>query len=208
QRLRAISENLNIHHFKTPRSFAEWYQHQSGPIQVFSDYELLGEMETGLDVLEKFNIGSNGILVTSHYEDPHITERCQSLQIRLLPKNLLAHIKIVLPSEPIPRNPDLVFIDDDATLCKCWQLSASFSEKSIMTFTSISAFEKKIAEIDPITPIYIDSELGRGLRGEEYAKQLFEQGFHEIYLVTGHAATSFSSMPWIRAIIDKNPPFL
>lgn len=208
QRLLAVANNLNIYHFKTPQSFSEWYETKPGPIQVFSDYELLGEAETGLDVLEKLEIGSNGILVTSHYEDATIIQRCQSSHIRLLPKNLLAHIKIELSKELMPAHHDLVFIDDDATLCKCWQISANFNGKSIMTFTSIAAFEKTLPNINNTTPIYIDSELGRGIRGEDYAKQLFDQGFHEIYLVTGHTAASFGPMPWIRAITDKNPPFL
>ncbi len=96
QRLNAVSKSLNVYHFKTLQSFIDWYQTQSMPVLVFSDYELLGKTETGLEVLEKLQIGNNAILVTSHYENPDIVNRCQSLGIRFLPKNLLAHIPIKL----------------------------------------------------------------------------------------------------------------
>ena len=74
------------------------YQTQSMPVLVFSDYELLGKTKTGLEVLEKLQIGNNAILATSHYENPDIVNRYQSLGIRFLPKNLLAHILIKLTS--------------------------------------------------------------------------------------------------------------
>ncbi len=207
QRLNAVSENLNLHHFKTPRSFIDWYQAQSTPIQVFSDYELLDEAETGLEVLEKLQVNSNGVLVTSHYENADIIKRCQFLGIRLLPKNLLAHIPMELKKQVDHTHLDLIFIDNDATLRRCWQLAADSNGKSILTFDNITEFEKILVDIDRRTPLYIDSDLGGGVKGEECAKQLFEQGFHEIYLATGHVAGYFDVMPWIRAIKDKYPPF-
>lgn len=94
QRLREVSGGLQIHHFRTSQDFIVWYQAQGEPIQVFSDYELLGDALTGLDVLERLGCGSNSILVTSHYENPNIIERCQKQGVRLLPKNLLAHVVI------------------------------------------------------------------------------------------------------------------
>ena len=73
-----------------------WYQNQIRPIQLFSDFELLGEIKTGLDILEEIGAGKNSILVTSHYENPNIISRCETQKIGLLPKNLLAHIQIRL----------------------------------------------------------------------------------------------------------------
>jgi hypothetical protein len=55
--------------------------------------------------------------------------------------------------------------------------------------------------------IYIDSNLGEGIKGEEYAKQLYKQGFSKLYLTTGYEAGSFSSMPWLAGVIGKTPPF-
>lgn len=207
QRLGAVSKDLIIHHFNTPQSFMDWYQTQYVLVQIFSDYELLGEVETGLDVFEKLQISNNGILVTSYYENPDIIKRCHYLGIRLLPKNLLAHIQIDLKKSINPTHLDLIFIDDNTTLRNCWQLAAESNGKSILTFASITEFEKVLDHVDPNTPLYIDSELSGGIKGEECAKELFERGFREIYLATGHPADHFDPMPWIRAISDKYPPF-
>ncbi len=54
QRLFTVSENLSINYFNTIQSFSEWYVLQSSPVQIFSDYEILGESETGLDLIKKY----------------------------------------------------------------------------------------------------------------------------------------------------------
>ena len=94
QRLSEVSKNLEIHHFRHSKDFIDWYSIEKPPVQIFSDYELLGDEINGLEVLEKLSLGRNAILVTSHYENPEIIERCQKQGIGLLPKNLLAHISI------------------------------------------------------------------------------------------------------------------
>ncbi len=95
-RLLSISKNLSIHHFSTISSFLDWYMKQSSPVQIFSDYELLGESETGLDMLERKQLVHMAILMTNHYENIDVIERCKKTGVRLLPKNLLAHISIIL----------------------------------------------------------------------------------------------------------------
>ena len=204
QHLLDACSDLKIIHHKTPGSFRKWYKAQSNPVQVFSDYELLGENESGLDVLESLNL-RGATLVTSHYENPEIIKRCEAAGIRLLPKNLLAHI----PIKVMEQNPkvDLVLIDDNTSLRRSWELSADFAEKSLLSCASITEFEPYKAKLDRTTPIYIDSDLGSGITGEEYAKDLFDLGFKEIYLVTGHEEREFGPMPWIREVRDKNPPF-
>ncbi|WP_428412888.1 sensor histidine kinase [Legionella sp.] len=96
QRLSAASEHLIIHHFNTIQAFSDWYTLQLNPIQIFFDYELVGEFKTGLDILESLKPGNQTILVTSHYENPNIIARCQQADVQLLPKNLLSYIPIKL----------------------------------------------------------------------------------------------------------------
>jgi hypothetical protein len=57
------------------------------------------------------------------------------------------------------------------------------------------------------TPVYIDSDLGDGIKGEEIAKTIHEKGFSTICLETGHPPASFPKMPWIKEIISKEPPW-
>ena len=96
-RLNEVSKNLEIHHFYNASDFMTWHEKQLRPdVQVFSDYELLGDSLTGLEVLEKLDLNQPPVLVTSHYENKEIIERCQKSGIKLLPKNLLTHASIVL----------------------------------------------------------------------------------------------------------------
>lgn len=98
-RLDEVSKNLKIYHFYNSSDFLTWYEKQSqSKIQIFSDYELLGDSLTGLDVLEKLELSQPLVLVTSHYENKEVIERCQKNGIKLLPKNLLAHVIIQVVS--------------------------------------------------------------------------------------------------------------
>lgn len=212
QRLLAVSKKLQIHHFKNSQSFIDWYQAETGPVQVFSDYELLRDPMTGLEVLEKLELGRNALLVTSHYENPDIMERCQKRGIRLLPKNLLAHVPIILKKAvaikaAVLKKYDLVLLDDMAIATDGWEMAAMSAGKNILSFNTIEAFEEALESIDPATPIYIDSELGNGIKGEEYAEGLFKRGFKELYLATGHDAEHFGALPWLKGIVGKEPPF-
>ena len=44
-------------------------------------------------------------------------------------------------------------------------------------------------------PLYIDSELGGGVKGEEIAKDFREKGFSDIKLATGRSPADFSHLP-------------
>ena len=58
------------------------------------DYELLGQSQTGLSIIESLEISSNSVLVTSRYEEPDIKKRCNELKIKILPKSLAGFIPI------------------------------------------------------------------------------------------------------------------
>lgn len=58
------------------------------------DYELLGQSQTGLNIIESLEISSNSVLVTSRYEEPDIKKRCNELKIKILPKSLAGFIPI------------------------------------------------------------------------------------------------------------------
>jgi signal transduction histidine kinase len=213
QRLSEVSKDLQIHHFSTSQSFIDWYQDQTTPVQVFSDYELLGDEMTGLEVLEYLDLGKNALLVTSHYENPEIMERCQKRGIRLLPKNLVAHVPIILKktavakAATVAKKYDLVLLDDTPAVTESWEMVAMSTGKNILAFNTIEALEDALDGIDPATPFYIDSELGHELRGEVYAEGLFKRGFKELYLATGYEAGQFDDLPWIKKVVGKRPPF-
>ncbi len=103
---------------------------------------------------------------------------------------------------------DAVLIDDDSLVHAMWSYAAKCNNKSVDLHFNVDSFLAKASEIDPATPIYIDSNLGNGLRGESVAQDLYRIGFREIYLATGHPAETFAPMPWIKGIVGKEPTWL
>lgn len=91
-----ISSNNSIFHFSNSIDFCNNndVQNLKNSLYLF-DYELIGQKETGLDVIERMRIdGTKCILVTSHYEEAHIKMRCERLGVRLLPKSLAPYVRI------------------------------------------------------------------------------------------------------------------
>jgi signal transduction histidine kinase len=220
-RLREVAPTATILHFRKGQEFESWYQaHKAQPIKVLSDYELLGELKTGLDLLESLAVKSRGVLITSHYERQDIIERCAAEGIKLLPKSLVTYLPIRVEEHHQPPRPpsastpplegnlkvDYILIDDDALMHQMWTMYGKNLQMAL--FKSAEEAEASIMAYDTSTPIYIDSTLGNGVKGEDYAKTLYERGFHELYLATGYDPDHFSPMPWIKKIVGKRPPFL
>jgi signal transduction histidine kinase len=105
-------------------------------------------------------------------------------------------------------NPDLILIDDNQSIRDTWKLAALHKKKDIVIFSCINDAEQTIKEFSHSTPIYIDSNLKDSVRGEQYAKNLYDRGFKNIYLTTGYNESSFEPMPWIKKIVGKEPIFI
>jgi hypothetical protein len=88
-----------------------------------------------------------------------------------------------------------------------WQYCAKASKKRCLVFGSAAELEDILPEIDPKTPIYLDSTLTDGTTAEIYSKILFDQGYRELYLSTGYEPSHFGDLPWVKAILGKDPPF-
>ncbi len=212
QRLEEFAATLNVYHFTAIEPLLRWQKEQKGSVQIFSDYDLYGEKQNGLDVLEQLAAHEWGCLVTSHYDEPEIVLRAEALGVSILPKNLLTHVPVRMIAtirEELAGKTlyDAVLIEDNTVLRQGWAWAAEMEGKKLLTCASIAEFEKAVACIDIATPIYIDSDLGAGVRGEEYAKKLYERGFKTIYLTSGYPPEHFAPMPWIRAVVGKSPPF-
>ena len=65
------------------------------------DYEIIGSPITGLDLIEELGIQNQSILVTSRYEDFLIQERCEILNVKLIPKSMSPFIPIEISNDTI-----------------------------------------------------------------------------------------------------------
>ncbi|MBK7959972.1 MAG: hypothetical protein IPK04_01325 [Bdellovibrionales bacterium] len=167
------------------------------------DFELLNQNATGLDLIEELGIGSQSILVTSRYEDDRILERCDFLGVKLIPKAMAGFvpIEIAKPREFF----DGILIDDDSLVHSCWTVAANNMCKRFVGFSSAVDFMSRASDFDTISKVYVDSNLGNGIRGEDISKKIHELGFTNIYLCTGYQASEFQPMPWIKGIVGKDP---
>jgi len=205
---------LKLVHFTDAEQCMEYIVSFEQPdrLMLLTDYELIGQKYNGLDVVEKVNL-PRSILVTSHYENSEIIERAVKLKIKILPKTLAVYASITILSDALlphiaeNTSPDLILIDNDNLILNVWEYSARTHNKKILSFNNFFDAEKAIQGFGRSTPIYIDSDLGDELPGEEYAKILYEQGFRQIYLTTGYEPSSFKSMYWIKSIVGKTPVF-
>lgn len=195
---------LMLHHFSKPeelRAFTRNQGHENQNVLYLIDYELIGHEETGLDLISDLGIASSSILVTSRFEEAKIVARCRSLGVGLIPKGMAGFIPLEARTAI-----DAILIDDDSLTRQSWLATARLHRKQILAFDVPPSLEC-LSKVDRRTPIYIDSDLGHGQKGELIAKTYFDFGFKEIYLATGHFQSHFKPMSWIKRIVDKRTPW-
>jgi len=101
-----------------------------------------------------------------------------------------------------------ILIDDDPLVRLTWKMSADRRGISLKSFSRVEDFEQVKAEIDLKSPIYIDSQLQAGVRGEQVARELFLQGFQEIRLATGYDSSEFKNyLGFVKEVVGKDPPW-
>lgn len=198
--------NINLIHFSNVSELTNKKLDAIKPTIYLVDFELIGNNLTGLDIIEEFNIAKNSILVTSCFEDIEIRNRCEKLGVKIIPKPYVPYIPINLFSIDQYNN-DIILIDDDESMRIAWLFAAETKGKNISTFSSPDEVNKILNTINKHTVFYIDSELSTDLKGELYAKELYDKGFNNIYLTTGYPPSKFPNMPWIKEILGKDPPF-
>ncbi len=200
------TDGLTLLHFNNPPDFIQFCQGKVFEKATFlMDYELEKYKETGLDLAEMLNLGPHATLVTSRYEDVEVRERCKALGMKIIPKYFaeLTPIRISIPITPT----EIVFVDDEEVIGEYWKDSAEAAGKSISVFNDPRDFMQVVHQYPKDVLIYLDSSLGNGLKGEDFAKQLYDQGYQNIILVTGFPKDRFKDVTWVKDVIGKEPPW-
>lgn len=209
------SRTVEIIHFSTPEDIRNWVRGNGKKARealFLLDYELSGHVETGLSLADELGIGDRAVLVTSRYADPGILEGCRKLKTRLIPKGLAGLVPIkITAAAPAPgaaaERWDAVLIDDDPLTRMTWKMAADRAGKKFRAFPTAADFLKDSDAIDRMTPVYVDAELGDGVKGEVESLRIHKLGFGEIYLATGHAPIKFAGLTHLRGVVGKNPPW-
>lgn len=204
-RCQPLINQITVKHTYSSTEFRECCESADFSSTLFlMDYELLNSEESGLDLIERLDLGDLAVLVTSRYEEQSVKERAQRLNVKIIPKNFSPYIPIKLLNKS---ESALVFLDDDRALTTVWEREADYKGISILTFNRVADLEEALPTIDKNTPIYIDSNLGGEVNGEEFAKELYGKGFQQLYLASGHPESHFGKLPWIKGFTGKEPPF-
>ena len=201
---RLLSENnLQLLHFKNPNDLILFCKNHSIDNTTFLvDYELGHDYMTGLEVVKALNIGDRATLVTSRYEDDDVRDTCQILGMRIIPKFFSELIPI-----HIINSTEIVLIDNEKIITLIWKRSAESWGKKISTFNDPEDFMRIAHHYSKETTIYIDSSLDKSIKGEEFAKILYEKGYYNLILATGYPKSRFSHVTWVKDIIGKEPPW-
>ncbi|WP_163835642.1 ATP-binding protein [Spartinivicinus ruber] len=201
---------IEVNYFRDEVQVMEFFRKKINPIRPFlflSDYELIGREKTGLDIINILQIAKNSILVTSHYKNTEILERCKLLGIKVIPKSLVNWISIE-STTLASVNYDAVHVEDNKGIRTCWELDAETHPAKLLSLKSPKEFEKYVDQIAKNTPIYIDNEfIGENITGCEWAKTLYERGFKHLVLTSGLIPSNVNEMYWFESIGDKRSPW-
>ncbi|MDO8954750.1 MAG: PAS domain-containing sensor histidine kinase [Gammaproteobacteria bacterium] len=179
---------------------------------LLTDYELLKQELNGLNVIEQGKI-NRSILVTSHYANQTVREHATRTGTKILPKQLASEISInidasmdyedLLDSRLSNKKVDLVLVDDDKTFAQNLILFA-FRNKVADHYTNPSHFLKNLSSYPKETRIFLDNNFAiADITGIELAKQLHEQGYSQLYLLTGDTFSN-GDLPDYLTVIRKD----
>ncbi len=99
-----------------------------------------------------------------------------------------------------------VLLDDDMLVHMNWKMAAKAAGVELKAYKTPADFSAAIETLSKDAPVYIDSELGNDIKGEDIAKDLREKGFTDLTMTTGHGADKFAHLPWLK-VTGKEPPF-
>jgi len=214
---RVGEHGIEIIHFSEPDKLRAWVKAdlaKANSAVCLFDYELLGFKETGLSLAEELGLCGKVILVTSRCEEPRIIEECDRLNMRMIPKGLADFVPIRIepdkkqktPSVPASAGKLAVLVDDDAIVHMTWEMAAEEYGIELKAFKDPAEFLSNLGTFPKNAHIYIDSELGENIKGENIAAELKEKGFTNVYLATAHPPEKFARLPWLK-VISKAPPW-
>jgi len=194
--------SLELEHFYNGKDLLEAYQEIPKDALLLSDYELLGEDLNGLDCINQLASPSRSILVTARAEESEIISAAKEVGIKLLSKALAQIISI---EKQEAQKKDIVLIDDDELVHMNWKRTLARKGIKAHTFFSVDDFLRESPSYSFETPIYIDSNLGEGLKGEFLSESIADKGFIDLHIQTGYDSSIFTKPEWIKSIKGKSP---
>ncbi len=99
-----------------------------------------------------------------------------------------------------------ILLDDDPLVHMNWKMAAKAAGAELNTYKTPRELAAAAATLPRDIPLYIDSELADGAKGEDVAAELHDKGFSDITMATGHGPDKFAHLPWLK-VSGKEPPW-
>lgn len=207
-RIKSIcGEQIEVINFTSGELFKKWIkENEKANYLCLVDFELINQLQTGLDLIEQLKLHEKSILVTSRYEEQHIKQRCEKISLRIIPKAMVGYVPIKLAKTQ--KVYDACLIDDDPLIRMTWEMAAKDAGAELVTFDSYDSFIGSADEINKVTSVSIDVNLGVGVKGTDVALKLHNMGFTQLYLATGYDPENIADVPsCVLAVRGKDPVF-
>ncbi len=115
-------------------------------------------------------------------------------------------ITINLPKKDISPASLNILLDNDDLIRLTWISKARKKGIDLRAFSTSNELFNELSNISSEAFFYIDCELDNE-KGEEVALELYNKGYKNITLCTGHPKSKFSELNYIKDVIGKSPPF-
>ncbi|RYZ88388.1 MAG: HAMP domain-containing histidine kinase [Proteobacteria bacterium] len=99
---------------------------------------------------------------------------------------------------------EFVFIDNDELNRYVWSTRAQQAQINVVIFESVQEFIKSPQKFPLDTPLFIDSDLGDGVRGESFGPQLNALGYSRIIIATYSDTSKAQQLPFIERRVSKD----
>ncbi|MEI8054866.1 MAG: PAS domain-containing protein [bacterium] len=193
---------------------------QKDKIFLLTDYELLKQNVTGIDVIKKTDI-KRSVLVTSHYAEKKIYKLLVENRVKLLPKQLAAEVPIEVCEAKTERcvtnsdkkcnkvssseKVDVIIVEDKRDLADTEGHFFENHGKKVAVYYNPDDLLKDTSKYDKDVIACIDHEFeGNKLNGFDVLKQLHEQGFTRLYLFSGRTFTKEEVPDYLTAIVKTD----
>ncbi len=170
-----------------------------------------------LKVIKEPGIEKYSIPVAGRYEERAVVKCCDKLGVKLIPKSMASIIPIEYPDKDpseIDRNNQFennlfVYIDDDKYFRLNWANKAKSAGVKLITFESPHNYKISKTVIPKESTFYIDRDFGvlDQTKGEDFAKELYDQGYRNLYLATAYKSEDIGYLYWLKGIVGKEPPW-
>lgn len=184
--------NIKLQHFTLAEDTINFINTSPARDKVFllADFELLKQELNGLHVIERTVI-RRSILVTSHYANQIICGLAAKTGTKILPKQLASEVSIKIEKNSKKgtskvKKIGLVIIDDNKLFANSVAaLLKQINDATIDVYYCPHDFLEHVSRYTKDTKIFIDNNLSANINGVELAKQLHEDGFKYLYILSG-----------------------